>query len=131
MKKALLLGLLSVGALCGGAQLTMSGISKKRHPLYIEITGTNDTNSDGVNRIGLTLLGVSHTSSRIDSVKILLHDGRSYKATDIDGVDFERYFQWEDDGSIPVEIDFPKTGNYLSGDSIVFYTVHGEYRFPL
>lgn len=55
------------------------------------------------------LSGVPHTSGRID---VILISGSSLKehltATDIDGVDFKRWFQWEDDGIIPVEIDFPK-----------------------
>ena len=28
-------------------------------------------------------------------------------STDIDGVDMKRYFQWEDENYIEVEIDFP------------------------
>lgn len=53
------------------------------------------------------LSGMPHTSHRIDSVSIKV-DGRGYAATDIDGVDLKRWFQWEEDGEIPVEIDFPK-----------------------
>lgn len=53
-------------------------------------------------RVSLTMLCVPHTAHRIDSVTL---DGRG--ATDIDGVDFKRWFQFEDDGSISVEIDFP------------------------
>lgn len=50
------------------------------------------------------LKGRPHTSHRIDGAAL---DSRP--ATDIDGVDFRRYFQWEDDGVIAVEIDFPPT----------------------
>ncbi len=50
------------------------------------------------------LVGSPHTSNRIDAVQL-----RASKAIadDIDGVDMKRWFQWEDDGIIPVEIDFP------------------------
>lgn len=53
------------------------------------------------------LVGRPHTSCRVDAVS-LTAGKRVYTATDIDGVDFKRWFQWEDEGEIPVEIDFPK-----------------------
>lgn len=49
--------------------------------------------------------GQPHTSGRIDSIRISAP--AIAPATDIDGVDFKRWFQWEDDGMIPLEIDFP------------------------
>lgn len=52
------------------------------------------------------LTGRPHTSERIDSVTIKIN-GKIYVSNDIDGVDFKRWFQWEDEGEIPVEIDFP------------------------
>ena len=33
--------------------------------------------------------------------------GEKLDATDIDGIDMKRWFQWEDDNAIYVEIDFP------------------------
>ncbi len=57
-------------------------------------------------RVYCKAVGRPHTSNRIDAMKMILKDG-SYVANDIDGVDFKRYFQWEDEGSIPLEIDFP------------------------
>lgn len=50
------------------------------------------------------LVGKPHTSNRIDAVQLR---GSKAIADDIDGVDMKRWFQWEDDGIIPVEIDFP------------------------
>lgn len=73
-------------------------------------TGTPELVCDSIDfRSDLTrvygrLIGTPHTSHRIDGVKMT--PGGVY-ATDIDGVDFKRYFQWEDDGEIAVEIDFP------------------------
>lgn len=58
-------------------------------------------------RIYGTLEGRAHTAARIDAMSVSLPDGRILQATDIDGVDFKRYFQWEDEGKIEVEIDFP------------------------
>ncbi len=68
--------------------------------------------------------GRPHTSNRIDEVK-LIGSGGALVSDDIDGVDFRRYFQWEDDGQIPVEIDFPACKP--SGQvQLLFKTAHGE-----
>lgn len=69
------------------------------------------------------LVGRPHTSNRIDGVS-LTSTGSAVTSTDIDGVDFLRYFQWEDDGQIPVEIDFPVLKN-ADEVQFLFMTVHG------
>ncbi len=54
------------------------------------------------------LIGTPHTSSRIDAIHLsgdMLPKGAT--SNDIDGIDFKRWFQWEDSGSIYLEIDFP------------------------
>lgn len=58
-------------------------------------------------RVYGSLVGRPHTAERIDNLVLVTADGKQYVATDIEGVDFKRWFQWEDDGSIAVEIDFP------------------------
>lgn len=82
-----------------------------------------DYRSD-LTRVYGRLLGVPHTSQRIDGVKFV-GNGSVADATDIDGVDFRRYFQWEDDGEIPVEIDFPRIKK-SPGLQIVFQTAVGS-----
>lgn len=74
-------------------------------------------------RIYGKLIGKPHTSNRIDEVSLT---GKSVAvtSTDIDGVDFQRYFQWEDNGMIPVEIDFPAI-KPLNEAQILFMTAHG------
>lgn len=74
-------------------------------------------------RVYCKFIGRPHTSHRVDASQIV-SQGRSYNATDIDGVDFRRYFQWEDDGMINIEIDFPpmKESQYFH---IIFQTVRG------
>ena len=69
------------------------------------------------------LVGRPHTSNRIDGIS-LTTTGSAVISTDIDGVDFQRYFQWEDDGQIPVEIDFPVLKN-TDECQFLFMTVHG------
>ena len=53
-------------------------------------------------------------------LSITLHNGsRSYAATDIDGVVFDRWFQWEEDGVIAVEIDFDKMPEIKTGRLVI------------
>ncbi len=73
-----------------------------------------------VTRIYGRLTGRPHTSDRIDHVTL---DGIG--CSDIDGVDFNRYFQWEDDGQIPVELDFPPCKPKRQG-AIVISTPRGN-----
>lgn len=70
------------------------------------------------------LQGRPHTSNRIDEVKVITSE-ETYTSTDIDGVDFRRYFQWEDDGVIPVELDFPAMKN-SQGVQLIFSTPYGQ-----
>lgn len=61
---------------------------------------------DDLTRIKGTLVGRPHTSNRIDELILITPTGKQYNATDIEGVDMKRYFQWEDNGNIDIEIDF-------------------------
>lgn len=71
-------------------------------------------------------VGRPHTSQKLHGMTIELN-GKSYEANDIDGVDFDRWFQWEDDGIIPVEIDFPRTPS-LNNATLVISTEKGVDR---
>lgn len=73
-------------------------------PLSVKVDSVS-LRSD-LTRVYGKLIGAPHTSDRIDNA-IIETGKKRYKATDIDGVDFRRYFQWEDEGLILVEIDFP------------------------
>lgn len=73
----------------------------------IEFAVDNIEYRQDLTRLYGRLMGRPHTSCRVDN--ITLTSGKiDYTATDIDGIDFKRWFQWEDDGSIAVEIDFPR-----------------------
>lgn len=72
-----------------------------------------DFRSD-LTRIYGRFLGRPHTSQRVDALELDVN-GKKMRASDIDGVDFKRWFQWEDDGVIPVEIDFPSMSRFESG----------------
>lgn len=87
-----------------------------------------DYRSD-LTRMYVRFIGVPHTSQKLSGITIEL-DGKKYVANDIDGVDFDRWFQWEDDGVIPVEIDFPVTPE-LKKATVVISTAKGVDRCVL
>ncbi|MCX4258773.1 MAG: hypothetical protein OSJ34_03520 [Muribaculaceae bacterium] len=96
-----------------------------KNPLHVRVDKINNSNLDGVTRVCCTLTGNPNTSSRVDSCTLIL-GGQAYGSLDIDGVDFKRYFQWEEDGQIPVEVDFPRHTGFKPEDKIVFHTVSGD-----
>lgn len=73
------------------------------------------------------ITGLPHTSNRIDDATLYTPSG-NHEATDIDGVDFRRYFQWEDEGEILLEIDFPRA---KAPTAIGFTTVRGKATFNI
>lgn len=102
-------------------------MSTTEHTFLPTVTAIDNDNLDGVTRIAVVLQGVPHTAQRVDDVE--LHTSKeTLRALDIDGIDFKRYFQWEDEGTISTEIDFPKRVNLKPTDRIVFITVYGSYE---
>lgn len=90
---------------------------------------------DDLIRVCGELVGRPHTSARIDSITLKSGHGQ-VKANDIDGVDFERYFLWEDDGRIYIEIDFPgyKQANHAVScrhARLIFHTAKGDLIQPV
>lgn len=75
-------------------------------------------------RVYCRAIGRPHTAHRIDAAEIR-SIGVKAAASDIDGVDFNRYFQWEDSGVIPLEIDFPPM-HESSTVQVGLTTVYGE-----
>jgi len=69
-------------------------------------------------RIYARMIGSPHTSQKIERIEMRVPAGR-FEATDIDGVDFKRWFQWEEDGVIPIEIDFKAMEPAQSGTLVV------------
>lgn len=61
-------------------------------------------------RIYGSLNGQPNTAQRLDSIMLSLSGLKVMQADDIDGVDMQRWFQWEESGLIPVEIDFGPIG---------------------
>lgn len=132
LKLALLLIATVSTAMCGQQKVTCSPIALKtsEHSMTVRVTGLDNNNGSGVSRIAFELVSIPHTSSRIDSVTAVIN-GRRVVASDIDGVDFKCYFQWEDNGVIPVEVDFPRHDKFMPTDTVIFHTVHGNYSSSL
>lgn len=78
-------------------------------------------------RVYCRIIGKPHTADRIDGVEMSVPK-RRYAADDIDGVDFKRYFQWEDENYINLEIDFPAVAAPHSPCSLTFFTAYGEIK---
>lgn len=71
------------------------------------------------------LMGRPHTSARIDGATMTVGSSPVKECTDIDGVDFNRYFQWEDGGEINVELDFAPVKPAQRGQ-MIFATPRGK-----
>lgn len=76
-------------------------------------------------RVYCTIAGRANTSSRITSISF---GGKN--ATDIDGIDLNRYFQFEESGKIDLEIDFPPM-KPQSKTTLKFVTKGGTYIYTL
>lgn len=85
---------------------------------------------DGISRLSGRLISMPHTSERIDSIVLQSRDGSLLTAEDIDGVDFGRYFQWEDEGIIDLEIDFHSV-SVEPGDTLLFYMTRSIMKSPV
>lgn len=61
--------------------------------------------TDEYTRLYGKLYGKPHTSCKIEDITICV-EKTNYQASDVEGFDLKRWFQWEDSGIIPIEIDF-------------------------
>lgn len=98
--------------------------TKKMEPDMNVIPDKTIKTDDGI-RMTVCLVGLPHTSQRIDGVDLVM-GSKLVKATDIDGIDFERYFQFEDEGIKSIDIDFPFKGALPKTAKLVFHTVKGD-----
>lgn len=104
-----------------GAKVVKGYVSSSDNTLVFDVDSI-DYRAD-LTRVYGKVKGRPHTSNRIDEVK-MVGSGGAAVSTDIDGVDFRRYFQWEEDGQIPLEIDFPAC-RQASEMQFLFTTAHG------
>lgn len=119
-----------IGAVCASAHFGSSR-SRKSVGMAVEIDSV-DFRAD-LTRVHCRVIGSPHTGHRIDGVTLTAGESGSavYPASDIEGVDFSRYFQWEDDGSIAVEIDFaPVPTGRQSQVGMSLTTVYGNVTVP-
>lgn len=110
--------------------LTATKYVKSTHPVKTVVKAVDNKNNQNTTRITVSLISQPNTSSRIDSV-YFVNGNEQLRAVDIDGVDFGRYFQWEEDGMISVDVDFPRRNKFVRDAVVVFHTVHGDVTAPL
>lgn len=79
---------------------------------------------EDLTRIYGCIIGLPHSSNKINEVMLLINND-ALTANDIDGVDFHRYFQWENEERIDLEVDFPPI-KPASDLQILFITAHGN-----
>lgn len=124
MKQILALALaLTVGAIPSGARMVRGFESASDDTLGFKVDSI-DYRKD-LTRVYGRLTGRPHTSARIDGVSMTVGASPARECTDIDGVDFNRYFQWEDGGEIGVELDFAPVKPAQSG-RVTFATPRGK-----
>lgn len=95
----------------------------------VRIDGSEATSNPKVTRVKASLIGAPHTSAIIDSIAYVMPNGNRVMANDIDGIDFGRYFQWEDDDIIDFEIDFPV--RKMAKGRMEIYSKRETIRIPL
>lgn len=103
-----------------------TAVTRQPHPVTVDVLSMSNDNSDGVTRMTVRLTSLPNTSSRVDSVTLVAPGGKRFRATDIDGIDFQRYFQWEEEGKVTVDVDFPRQKK-LKGGKVIFHTVYGDF----
>ena len=115
----------------GGAFVAPSPVAAQVNQLDAEFNVIPDkvTPTDDGIRISVCLVGIPSTSQRIDSVDLNVGP-KVIKAVDIDGVDFERAFQFEDTGVQVIELDFPFKGLLPKSATLTFHTANGDVVSP-
>lgn len=91
----------------------------------IEFTCSEVEYRHDIIRIYGQLIGRPHTANRIDMIT-MVNGSASITSNDIDGIDYQRWFQWEDNGKIPIEIDIPYKGDKLNKITIKAQSPRGD-----
>ncbi len=115
-----------VAAVVAAASALGMAAQQTPNPGFNVIPDKSIATDDGV-RITLCLVGIPSTSQRIDGID-LVEGTKVIPATDIDGIDFKRYFQFEDEGVQVVEVDFPFKGALTNTSTLVFHTDKGDIK---
>lgn len=115
MKRGAIALLISAVAFAAATAETVTGYDTECTGVLLGAIDSIDYRTD-LTRVYGRLQGKPHTSGRIDGI-LMLSGKQRVPMTDLDGVDKKRWFQWEDNSSISIEIDF---GVIQQSDSIVF-----------
>lgn len=117
--------------LAGGASIVTPQAIAQVHQTEAEFNAIPDkvTPTDEGCRIAVCLVGIPSTAQTINAVE-LVSGNEKFTATDIDPIDFERPFQFEDTGVVVLEIDFPFKGQLPKSATLIFHTANGYVVCP-
>lgn len=118
--------------LAGGAAATVATpVSAQVSAVDAEFNVIPDksTPTDSGIRLQVILMGYANTPHTVDSVDLKIGE-KVYKATDIDGLDFGRSFQFDDTSVQVIELDFPFKGKLPKTATLSFHTAEGEVVAP-
>lgn len=118
-----------LGTMANTATVTEANAQVQQADAEMNIIPDKTIKTDSGIRISLCLIGIPHTSQRIDGIDLVM-GSKLVKATDIDGIDFERFFQFEETGVQTVEVDFPFSGTLPKTAKLVFHTAQGDITSP-
>jgi hypothetical protein len=124
--------LAAILALAGGsAMVAPAPVAAQVNQLNAEMNVIPDkvTPTDNGIRISVCLVGIPTTSQHIDAVDLNVGT-KVIKATDVDGIEFEKNFQFEDTGVQVIELDFPFKGQLPKTATLTFHTAHGDITAP-
>jgi hypothetical protein len=123
--------LAAILAVAGGAFVAPTPIAAQVNQVNAEINIIPDkvTPTDNGIRISVCLVGIPTTSQHIDAVDLNIGT-KVIKATDVDGIEFEKTFQFEDTGVQVIELDFPFKGQLPKTATLTFHTAQGDITAP-
>jgi hypothetical protein len=79
--------------------------------------------------VSLCIIGLPNTTQRIDDIDLMM-DTKKVKATNVDGIEFEKEFTIPDDGVQVIDIEFPYQGTLPKTARLIFHTAVGDIETP-
>lgn len=117
--------------LAGGGAVAAPEMTAQVYQADAEFNAIPDkvTPTDAGCRIAVCLVGIPSTAQTINAVELVVGN-QKIAATDIDPIDFERPFQFEDTGVVVLELDFPYQGKLPASSTLIFHTAKGDVVCP-
>jgi hypothetical protein len=95
----------------------------------INIIPDKTTKTEAGIRISLCIIGLPRATQRIDDIDLMM-ETKKVKATNVEGIEFEKEFTIPDDGVLVIDVDFPYQGTLSKTAHLIFHTPHGDIETP-